>query len=461
MKNLFKALVCAMFLAAMPIAATSASAEEVSLPETEVVMAADDADEAPLLAAPASGDDVTTSAIVTTDAETTTTTSAETTTGTGTTTADGETTTAETTTTAVVDDPNRIAVQDVVINATKQDVESGRKFKIEIKKDPLNATDKLVLKYISSDESIATVDANGVVTAHKPGQAIITVIADAVIPVVDDKALETYTVLILDGSGSMEGDPILAQREAANKFCKDTIGDNPDSNHKFAVITLDSTTKIKTEFTNDLAKLKKAIDSIEDNGRTNYSDALRTAAQLLSQVSADAVRNIVICSDGLPYGGERSTTGKYKLSEYEDYDYANAAYAIAQDIKKDYDIYTLGFFHSLSGEELDFGRKYLKDVASYDSNYAEVNKVDDLQKVFSDVAGNAISYKKVSSVSKDVEINVTESKAPKAETKPAAKADGQDSPKTGDNNHNVMLISIIFIALAGAAVTAKAKRTDK
>ena len=461
MKNLFKALVCAMFLATMPVAAASASAEEVSLPETEVVMAADDA--APLLAAPASGDVVTTSATVTTDAETTTTTAAETTTGTDTTTAEGETTTAaETTTTAVVPaDPNRIAIQDVVINATKQDVESGRKYKIEIKKDPLNATDELVLRYSSSDESVATVDENGVVTAHKPGQAIISVVADAVIPVVNDKALETYTVLILDTSGSMYGEPIKAQREAANKFCEDTIGNDKNSNHKFAVITLDTETEVLSNFTNDLTKLKAAIDLTTDNGSTNYSDALRKAAELLSKVSADAVRNIVICSDGNPYGGEQSTTGKYTFDEYYDYAYANAAYAIAEDIKKDYEIYTLGFFHSLSGDDLAFGRKYLKDIASYDSNYAEVNKADDLQQVFADVAGNAVSYKKVSSVTKDVEINVTESKPVKAEAKTAAKANDQDSPKTGDSNHNVMLISIIFIALAGAAVSAKAKRTDK
>jgi len=453
MKNLFKALACAVFLAAMPIAATTASAEDVSVPEAEVVMAADDADAA-----------VTTiTAAVTTESETTTTTTViETTTGTDTTTADGETTTSETTTTVVSANPDRVAIQDVVINATKQDVESGKKFKIEIKKDPLNATDELVLRYISSDESIATVDENGIVTAHKPGKVTVTVIADAVIPVVNDNSLETYTVLILDASGSMQGAPMTAQKEAAKKFCEDTIGANKNSNHKFAVITLDSGSKTLTDFTNDIDELDSAIAKTTAYGSTNYSAALRNAAELLSKVSADAVRNIVLCSDGNPYGGEEKSTGKYTLSDYSDYEYANAAYDIAQEIKKDYEIYTLGFFHSLSGEDLDFGRTYLKDVASYDSNYAEVNKVDDLQKVFADVAGNAVSYKKVSSVTKEVEVNVTEGKtAAKAEAKAEKKADSQDSPKTGDDNHNVMLISILFIAMAAAAVTVKAGRTDK
>ena len=444
MKNRFKTLACALFLAAIPMTAMSAAADDVSAPEVTAVAVADDQ-----------------------STTTTTTTTVTTTSGTEqSTTATGDestTTTDVTTTDEVVStsfDPNRIAIQDVEVNATEADVAAGKKYKIDLKKIPLNATDDIVIRYISSDETIATVDNNGVVTAIKPGKVTITVIADSVIPMIQDQALETYTVLILDNSGSMWGEPIIAQRDAAKKFCADTLADTTDSSHKFAVITLDSSTVVKTDFTNDLATLNAAIESTSANGSTNYTDALKTAAQLLSKVSTNALKNIVICSDGLPYGGDTSTTGPYTYSEYYDYEYANAAYTLAQELKKDYDIYTLGFFHGLSGDDLEFGRKYMKDVASFDSSYAEVTDVNDLESVFAEVAGNAVKYKKVGSVTKLVDVNVTEGDPAQAK-KETAKTSDQDSPKTGDNNHNAMLITFIFVALAGAVVSAKARRTDK
>ena len=54
-------------------------------------------------------------------------------------------------------------------------------------------------------------------------------------------------------------------------------------------------------------------------------------------------------------------------------------YDTAAGIKeKGYTIYSLGFFHSLSGTNLDFGRLFMSDLAS-DGCYYEVTNADDLE----------------------------------------------------------------------------------
>ncbi|MBQ7593146.1 MAG: hypothetical protein IJU48_02190 [Synergistaceae bacterium] len=69
-----------------------------------------------------------------------------------------------------------------------------------------------------------------------------------------------------------------------------------------------------------------------------------------------------MCSYGLPESGKYEYDGRYNYSDYY-YGYANAAYSTAQNLKQNgYNIYTLGFFHSLEGEYLEFGQRFMKDL---------------------------------------------------------------------------------------------------
>ena len=460
-KNIFKTLICMLAFAALPVTA-SAYAEEVSVPDAPAIVL----EEATTTAVPVPQTVTSLTEIVTTtDAETTTTTSAESTTSgseTTTTSAVSETTSAETTVSTTAD-PNRIAVEDVQLNATEADVASGKTYQIKTTKFPLNATDNIAVRYISSDESVATVDSNGVVTAHKPGKVTITVIADSMIPIIQDKTMESYTVLILDNSTSMRGEPMDAQKEAAIKFCTDALNSNNGTDYKFSIVAFGSSIQVASEFTNNLAVLTDTINSIKLTGSTNYTVALNKAAELLSSVDQKAARNIVFCSDGFPNGGTTSSTGPFTSSDDTSYRYANGAVARANELKADgINIYTLGFFHKISASSQTFADNLMKEMATQPEMSYIVTDPKLLSGVFAEVANSVVNYNRVATYKKTVDVEVTPAEATpakKAEDKKTDKSN-QDSPKTGDNNNNTALISVIIIGIAAAAVTSKARKAD-
>ncbi len=103
-----------------------------------------------------------------------------------------------------------------------------------------------------------------------------------------------------------------------------------------------------TDFTNDFEVLKEEIENLYSWGGTNINDALRVSNDLLSEIdeSPNIIKNVVLCTDGLPESGQTSYDGPYKYDDYDDYEYANTAYATAQDMKNLCNLYSLGFFHS-------------------------------------------------------------------------------------------------------------------
>ena len=205
----------------------------------------------------------------------------------------------------------------------------------------------------------------------------------------EDSGLSRYTVLVLDTSGSMSGTPRTVQKEAAIKFCNSVL--NASGENYVAIVRLNTSSSVGCTFTNDINTLTNYINSIPASGGTNTNQALQKAEELLDGISADensqVIKNIVLCSDGLPESGSSSTSGKYTSSDHSySYRFANVAYDTAGYIKeKDYTIYSLGFFHSLYGEELDFGRLFMSDIAS-NGCYYEVTNVDDLEFVFGEIA---------------------------------------------------------------------------
>ena len=201
---------------------------------------------------------------------------------------------------------------------------------------------------------------------------------------------DRYTVLVLDTSGSMRGTPMIKEREAAEKFCTDIL--NAGGNNYVALVTLNTRSNVVTPFTTDIDTISSDIAALNASGGTNYSDALNTAGSLLADVDASNIRNIVFCSDGLPEDGSRSTTGRYTSSDDSYcYSYANAAYDIATGLKENYNIYTLGFFHSLSGKKLDFGTRLMADLASSASQAYNVTDPDQLLFEFGNVAQTVLT----------------------------------------------------------------------
>ena len=199
-----------------------------------------------------------------------------------------------------------------------------------------------------------------------------------------------YTVLILDGSGSMYGTPASVQKEAAIKFCDAIL--SASGNNYVAIVKLGNNSSKICDFTNELDTLTNCIKTVPASEGTNMNEALTAAQDLLDDITDSAggtIKNIVLCSDGIPEEGATSTSGPYTSSDHYCYKWGNAVYNTATEIKESgITLYTLGFFHNLSGTDLTFGRQLMTDIASSDECYYEVTNVDDLEFTFVDIAGD-------------------------------------------------------------------------
>lgn len=196
------------------------------------------------------------------------------------------------------------------------------------------------------------------------------------------------TVLILDDSGSMEGEPVEQLIESAKKFCESVL--SAAGTNRVAVITYSSYAELKCDFTDDMKTLEYSIEDMWALGTTNIYDAMSIANDLLSASNAD-VKNIVLMSDGLPNEGEMQVNGKYDYYDYYDCEYANAVYSQAVSYHPNYSIYTLGFFHNIYGDTKAFASRFMNDLQN--AGYYEVDKVEDLEFTFGEIAEDILRTK--------------------------------------------------------------------
>ncbi len=205
-----------------------------------------------------------------------------------------------------------------------------------------------------------------------------------------DEAEETIktrdTVLLLDASGSMYGTPMAEMKEAAKIFCSDVLAANGEN--RVAIVVYASNVEKTLDFTPDQDSLNSTIDSVSSGGGTNIGAGIDSASSMLSSSDAD-IKNIVLLTDGLPQSGSYKWTGKYSSSDISTYyRYANYVYERCSELKQNYNIYTLGFFHSSYGRELDFGRKFLNDIQN--KGYYDVTDANNLKFVFEELAEDII-----------------------------------------------------------------------
>jgi len=71
-----------------------------------------------------------------------------------------------------------IKLETIEIKAEQTTIKEGETVQLEVKYNPADTTDDKSVVYLSSDETIAVVDENGIVTARKAGKVVITAIAE-------------------------------------------------------------------------------------------------------------------------------------------------------------------------------------------------------------------------------------------------------------------------------------------
>lgn len=283
----------------------------------------------------------------------------------------------------------------VTISKTSATIEVGKSITLKVLD---NGTAVSGAMWGSSDTSVATVSNAGKVTGKAAGSAAITAMYngatfECVVSVIKSTTAKTvrYNVLILDVSKSMKGKPLARAKTAAKRFAKAVLAS--DGKNYVALVSLNSSSKVKCQLTTSLTKFNSAVNSLTAGGNTNMRTAMKNAYDMLKGVSSGSsvMKNVVICADGLPNTGTKTTGGRYKKADHTYYAYANACYKLDTSIKSSGQfVYALGFFHNSSGNNLTFGKRFMKDLASKDK-YHEVEDVDDINDVINDIVDEITS----------------------------------------------------------------------
>lgn len=195
-------------------------------------------------------------------------------------------------------------------------------------------------------------------------------------------------VLVLDSSGSMSNTPMSTMKKAAIKFCESML--DAEGSNMIAIVSYSSSVIKTLEFTSDIDDIKNFINSMSASGGTNIADGLKKAKFLLDDSLTIGKKSIVLLTDGLPENGQTSNSGRYDhVGPSYSYKCGNYLYDYFQsDLNDSYNVYTLGFLHSLSGNNLKYAQMLLKDIQN--QGYYEVTDPDELVFTFGNMASDIV-----------------------------------------------------------------------
>ncbi|GHV56932.1 hypothetical protein FACS1894216_21190 [Synergistales bacterium] len=168
-----------------------------------------------------------------------------------------------------------------------------------------------------------------------------------------------YTALVLDLSGSMSGNPLVELRKAAKTFCGQVL--SAQGNNYIAIITLEG--NVFSDFTNVPADLYQAIDTM--NGyESDPTQGLNKVKHLFAEAGMPVNKNIIVMSDGQPGNTIPATNAAQALWPY-------------------YKVYSLGFFHSISGTSKTQAEEFLRGLQN--AGFYEVADGNELGFAFNDI----------------------------------------------------------------------------
>lgn len=255
------------------------------------------------------------------------------------------------------------------------------------------------IRWTSSNTDVVNVNSEGstgILNTVSSGEAVITatlVSSEGILTsetIVNVAPIARDVVLVLDCSGSMYGRPFDELQDVAYQFCEDILNDN--SNNRVAIVTFE-TDVYSTDLTSDISSLQNYITSMSTTGVTNTYGGLERAGQILADQGADdSIKNIIIMTDGLPNSGQTSMSGSFTYTTingtFNDDSYANAVVDIANDLMSNYNLYSLGFFHSLDGISLDYASQLVSQLTNQENGYYQVEDAENLQFAFGDIGEN-------------------------------------------------------------------------
>ncbi|MDR1642677.1 MAG: VWA domain-containing protein [Clostridiales bacterium] len=183
-------------------------------------------------------------------------------------------------------------------------------------------------------------------------------------PRVTDEATR-YTVLVLDSSSSMSGEPLRKVKETAKIFVEQIT--NASGDNHVALVEFNHTAIVLSEFVGEeeVKTLNPIIDKIVAMKSTNAADAFIKATDLLDKVrdttKTNVTYNVIFLSDGYPN------------------DASSGESAALEAMLKGYHLYTLGY-----AKIADNTREFLQNCQNY--GYYAVDDPNDLEFTFGEIA---------------------------------------------------------------------------
>jgi len=111
---------------------------------------------------------------------------------------------------------------------------------------------------------------------------------------IDQATVARGVVLVIDISGSMQGDPIESAKTAAKSFIAQK---RPED--FIALVSFNNEVQVLSNFTASASTLEQRIDGLEAAGGTAMFDAVIRAAELYASATGSLKRNMIVLSDGL------------------------------------------------------------------------------------------------------------------------------------------------------------------
>ena len=129
--------------------------------------------------------------------------------------------------------------------------------------------------------------------------------------VVNEEAIRDI-VLVLDTSGSMEGEKIRRVKDDATELISNLL-DAPEN--KIALITFADDAQILSEFSRDKDDVLDKLSRMRAEGGTNYYDALKKVETIISGYNRPAGHDLVVLflTDGFPNVETPNEVGQYRI----------------------------------------------------------------------------------------------------------------------------------------------------
>jgi tight adherence protein B len=124
-------------------------------------------------------------------------------------------------------------------------------------------------------------------------------VQDLEIETISESRVQVGIVLVIDASGSMEGEPLAAAKAAALSFIN-----QKRSEDFISVVTFADEVKVVRGFTSTKSALIASVEGIEAQGDTAFYDGIIRAAELFSGDAERLERNLIVLTDGRDEGSQ-------------------------------------------------------------------------------------------------------------------------------------------------------------